>query len=177
MTEEVYQRAMRTAEDGQGLLLLANRFAQLEPLLADGWPTDFTYADVVKELYGIANGDAPRLLKGEGKQGKSLNAHALLEKKLEAHLWYKVLGKLGMKAPDRQAVLIDSYGITFDAYNKWRKEAKDKLGRDFVDRYLVTAVNSKLMAAHMEADPLGWSVFEMDAAGAAYKRELNLARG
>ena len=36
MTEEVFQRAIRGGKEGQGLLLFANRIAQLEPLLVSG---------------------------------------------------------------------------------------------------------------------------------------------
>ena len=172
MTEEVFSRAMRHGNDGEGLLLLANRVGQLKPLLGDGWPDDFSYPDLVVELFGIANGDAPRMLLPPGRQGRFPNAHALLEKKLDAHVWYKVLGHLGMKTADRKALVEDAYGAPPETYNDWRKEARKKLTPDYVDRYLVTAVGAQQFSATMHPDPLGWAVRRARAAGQSYRDEL-----
>lgn len=172
MTEDVFNRAMRHGEDGEGLLLLANRMGQLQPLLGDGWPADFSYSDLVVELFGIANGDAPRMLLPAGKQGRFPNAHALLEKKLDAHVWYKVLGHLGMKPADRKTLIEAAYGAPPETYNDWRKEARKKLSPDYVERYLVTAVGAQQFRATMHIDPLAWAVEHARAAGQSYRDEL-----
>lgn len=172
MTEPVYRRAMRAAESGEGLLLLANRFAQMEPLLADGWPDDFAYSEIVQELFSIANGDHPRLLKGSGKQGKSIHAHALLEERIDAHVWYKVLRNFGSNAPEVQSIVFQSYGITSEAYNKWRQEASKKLGADYVRRYLVTAVATYSAEASAHSEPLMWIISMIRKAGDSYKTKL-----
>lgn len=172
MSEEVFRRAMRSGQEGEGLLLLANRFASMEPLLADNWPSDFSFPEMVRELFAIANGDAPRIIKSPPKSGKSLNAHALLELKLEAHVWYKVLDQLGMKAPDRQDVVMGGYGVTKDAFDKWRQEAKEKLGSDYVSRYLVTAVDTRFRQAMSQPDPTSWSKAQARLDGDRYKQEL-----
>jgi hypothetical protein len=175
MTEGVFLRAMKTGDDGDGLLLLANRIQLLEPVLDSNWPCDFTFKEIVSDLFNIANGDAPRIIKSSGKQGQFRNAHALLELKLDAHAWYKVLGRLGLKASERQLIIIEGYGVTLDAFNKWRREAKTKLSSDYVERYLVTAVDAKLFEATMKADPMAWAGEQARIAGASYKQELRHA--
>lgn len=172
MTEEVFSRAMRHGDDGEGLLLLANRIGQLQPLLGDGWPADFSYAELVLELFGIANGDAPRILLPAGKRGRFPNAHALLEKKLDAHVWYKVLGHLGMKTASRKMLIEEAFVVTFETFNDWRKEARKKLTPDYVDRYLVTAVGVQQFSATMNPDPLRWAMDRAHAAGRFYRDEL-----
>lgn len=174
MGKDVFRRAMRSGQDGEGLLLLANRFAQMQPLLADNWPGDFAFNDLVQELFAIANGDEPRILKGASKQGKFGSAHALLERKLEAHIWYKVLGHLGLKAALRRDLIEESFATPFDTYNSWRREGRRKLGSDYVERLFVTAVAAKLFAASLEADPILWATGETRAAGGRYRRELKL---
>lgn len=172
MGKDVFRRALRSGSEGEGLLLLANRFAQMEPLLAENWPSDFTFGDVVKELMAIANGDDPRILKGKSKQGKFGSAHALLENKLEAHVWYKVLGHLGVKAEARRAIIEDNFATTFDTYNSWRREARRKLGPDYVERFLVTAVEAKLFSSALQAEPTSWAKSQTKIAGDIYKNEM-----
>jgi len=176
MTDDVFRRAMRTAENGQGLLLLANRVAQLEPLLADEWPEDFTFSDLKEELFAIANGDAPRIIKSEGKQGRFRNAHALLERKLECRGWYKVLGELDVRAAERQALVMECYGISNDAFQKWRQEAKDKLGSDYVERFLHDFVRLNTRTAKLQTDPVAWGKLQCLAGGTSYKQKLAEAR-
>jgi len=176
MTDEVFNRAMLKADDGDGLFLLANRVQRLAPLLSHDWPAGFTFDELVNDLFAVANGDEPRIIRRDGKQGRFWNAHALVEKKLDAHVWYKVLSELGQGAPARQAAIIEAYGITFDAFNKWRREAQGKLGGDYVARYLVTAVDAKALAARSEPDPVAWALQETRTAGDAYQRELRLSK-
>lgn len=177
MTEDVFRRAMKQGSDGEGLLLFANRVQLLKPLLSDNWPNGFSFDELVDELFGIANGDAPRLLRGHGKQGKFSNAHALVSKKLDAHLWYKVLGALGVKATIRQGLIIEHYAITLDAFLKWRKEAKDKLTADYVERYLVSGLGSSLSLAALQDDPIAWATTMAKQAGADYRQELTRTKG
>jgi hypothetical protein len=172
MTEPVFARAMKSAEQGEGLLRLANRVQMLAPIIGDNWPADFTFDDVVNDLFAIANGDAPRVLKSDGKQGRFHNAHALVEAKLDAHGWYKVLGLLKMKAADRQSLIIASYSITLDAFKKWRREAKSKLTGEYVDRYLVTFCDTQMFAAALEPDRVAWAIAQTKAAGGKYRAEL-----
>jgi hypothetical protein len=172
MGEDLFRSAMLQGDDGEGLLLLANRFVILKPLLEDNWPCDFTFSEVVNELFAVANGDEPRILKGKGKQGKFGSAHALLERKLEAHLWYKVMGRLGLKAADRQKIIEDSFAITFLTFNKWRQEAVRKLGSDYVERFFHTGIEAKLFSATMETSPALWAKDQTRIAGENYKRTL-----
>jgi hypothetical protein len=172
MTEEVFARAMRSGNEGEGLLLLANRFAQMEPLMGDRWPSDFTFQNITEELFAIANGDAPRVLKARGKQGRFGNAHALLELKLEAHGWYKVMGNMGAKAADRQVIVLDSYGVTHDAFAKWRQEGKAKLTAEYFDNFLATFLETQMFAAGQEPEPLAWAAAQTRLAGQRYKDEV-----
>jgi hypothetical protein len=98
-----------------------------------------------------------------------------LERKLEAHVWYKVMGRLRLKAAERQKIIEDSFATTFLTYNKWRQEAVKKLGSDYVERFLHTAVEVKLFAAGMEANPAAWAKDQTRAAGDNYKRTLRAA--
>lgn len=173
MTDATFSRAMKTAQNGEGVLLLANRLQLLRPILHENWPDDFTFDELVEELFGIAGGDAPRILKGQGKQGKFANAHALVSKKLDAHLWYKALGTMGVKAVDRQSLIIESYAVTYDAFLKWRKEAKEKLTPDYVERYLVSALGSTLSTAALQPNPVQWALEQTRQAGADYRHELS----
>lgn len=172
MTDEVFDRAMRKGDDGEGLLLLANRVQSLKPLLGSNWPNDFSFDDIINDLFGIANGDVPRVIRSRGEHGLRINAHALLEKKLTAHGWYKLLGKLKMAAPLRQGVLLEDYGVTIDAFNAWRKEARSKLTTDYVDRYLESFVRLQGAMALAEHDPVLWATAQFRLSGAAYKDEM-----
>lgn len=176
MGEEIFQRAMKKGEPGEGVLLFANRVGLLEPLLNDNWPVDFTFCEMLTDLFAIANGDEPRILKSEGRQGKFRNAHRLVEEKLDAHVWYKVLRELGEKAARVQGIVFPSYGITKDAFDKWRQEAADKLTKDYVQRYLVTAVDAKLFTARLQAEPSIWVTEQVRLAGSRYRVELNQSR-
>ena len=171
MTEDVFRRAMRSADEGEGLLLLANRVAQMEPLLADNWPDDFSFDDVKRELFAIANGDQPSLLSNKGVRGRDWNAHALVEHKLECRAWYMTLGRLGVKAPARQAIVTNDYVVTIAAFDKWQAETKAKLGGDYVNRYLHSSVETKLAQAADQHDGAAWAVDQMREAGSAYRRE------
>lgn len=172
MSEGVYRRAMKSAAEGEGPLLFANRVQLLKPLMGGNWPADFDFDELVNELFAVANGDAPRMLKGQGKQGKFSNAHALAEKKLDAHVWYKVLGRLGLKAAPRQNLISEHYNVADGAFQKWLQELKRKLGADHVDRYLVTAVRGSLSRASMQDDPVEWAIGQTALAGASYRAEL-----
>ncbi len=173
MTEDVFRRAMGSGEKGGGVSLLAYRLAQLEPLLEDNWPSDFTYLELQEELFAIAHGDAPRILKRSKKSGKALNSHRQLVMKLQAHAYYKVLGHLDLKASKRQSLIIDSYGITLDAFNKWRQEAKGKLGPEYVESFLSASVRANLLSARMHSAPAAWVTEQTRLAGQIYNEELH----
>lgn len=172
MGEDVFRRALRKGIDGDGPLLLANRVAQMAPLIGDNWPDDFAFKAILSELFAVANGDEAKLLKAKRPQGQSRNAHALLEIKLEAHAWYKVLGEYTRSAGSRLDLFCEVYGITADAFQKWRQEARRKLGADYVDRHLVSSVEAKHTSASFEAKPAEWVRHQIEKAGMGYKAEL-----
>ncbi len=176
MTDELLDKAMMRGGDGEGLLLFAHRVQILQPLLKNNWPNDFTFEEMIGELYAVAHGDAPRIFQGKGKQGKFRNSHALVTLKLDAHLWCKVLGELGVKATVRQSIFIDHFGVTMEAFQKWRKEAKDKLTPDYVNRYLVSGLGSALSMAAFQKEPIAWAMEQIAAAGISYQKELNQHR-
>lgn len=176
MTDELFIRAMRTGDEGSGVMLLANRIALLEPLLTDNWPSDFSFDDLKEEFFAIANGDAPRLLNSKGKQGRFSNAHALLERKLEALAWHKVLRDLGLSASDRDWMLMGYYGISSSAPADWRKEARRKLGPEYLDDYLVESLQTKRFNAAQQKDPVAWAKDQVRAAGDNYKQKLKETR-
>lgn len=176
MSEPVFERAMKRGDEGEGLLLLANRVQLLGPLMADNWPSDFGFDDVVNDLFGVANGDAPRIILSKGKQGKWNNGHAMLERRLDALGWYKVLGQLKVKAPVRQRLITESYGVTLEAFNKWRQEAKSKLTQDYVERYLFSFCASKLLDAKLSSDPVLWTTHQAEEGGALYRAEVRRSK-
>ena len=172
MTEEIFHRAMRSGKEGEGLFLFANRIAQLEPILGDNWPSDFSFGELRDDLFYIANGDAPNILKRRKKRGKFVHSHSLLEKKLEAVGWYKVLANFRVPAAERQALITGSYASSWDAFGKWKKEARDKLGTDYVQRFLFDfeRINSASAASH--DDPASWAKEQCREAGRIYQERL-----
>lgn len=172
MTEPVFQRAMRSGSSGEGVLLFANRLALVEPLLSDNWPADFSYAELVGEVIAIANGDRPKILKGKKISGKARNAHALLELKLVALGWYSLLRTLGLKANERQELILSSYNVTWSAVDKWKKEGREKLGAEYVDGFLFDFNRLNLQEAAMQADPVLWARGKVAVCGDTYRRKL-----
>jgi hypothetical protein len=171
MGEEVFRRALPQGPQGEGVLLLAHRFLKMEPLLAEAWPSDFTFQEMVEELFAIANGDEPTILKGKGKQGKSGNAAAQLERKMDAHLWYKVLRRLGVKASECQAIIEDCF-TPMDTFRKWRGEAIKKHGLNYVEWFFLAGLQGKLLEAAMQPDPQDWARRQTKIAGDRYRRMM-----
>ncbi len=137
---DFYKRAMKSGEDGEGLLLLANRFAQLRPLF-DGlaWPDGLSFDAIMFDLFAISYGDKPLVLQKPGIRGKKSNAHALLERKLQALAWLNVLRSFGCKAYEAEAVVASAFNISPKGLASWRDEAEAKLDPEYVHAFLADA--------------------------------------
>lgn len=134
---DLYKRAMKSGEDGEGLLLLANRFAQLRPLF-DGlaWPDGLSFDAIMFDLVAISYGDKPVVLRKPGISGKRSNAHALLEHKLRALAWLAVLRGFGCKAYEAEMIVASAFNISQKGLASWRDEADAKLDPAYVSAFL-----------------------------------------
>ena len=175
MTDEIFRQAMGKGEVGQGLHLLAHRVARLEPLLCDDWP-DFGFDELKADLFAVAQGDQAQVILPVGTSGKKTNAHRLLKLKIEAHVWYKVLRLLGMKAALRQELVHGSFGVTSSAFTYWRREFKQKHPNEDFDHVVATLGVERVMAARATAVPMHWAVEQTKKSGKKYIREMRLTR-
>lgn len=96
------------------------------------------------ELGYIVRGDTPRLFSRTMKGGRnSTNKTKLAEHWLLASCWVEYLdGVLGTKNAAKDAVA-PAFGVTRDALDKWKGQARKHLGSDYVDRELGRAKAGK----------------------------------
>jgi hypothetical protein len=114
----------------------------MEPLLDGGWPADFTFSDIVQELVAIANGDDPRILKGEASRA-SLAAPTRFSKEAPGAYLVQGAGRTRSKGGVRRELIEDCFATLFDTYNSWRQEGRRKLGSEYLDWLLTAAVQTK----------------------------------
>lgn len=125
--------AMKTAGDGEALLLLSHRLAMLRPMLSDPWPDGLSLDDITGEIYAIAGDDAPRIFARRGRKGSFNNGHRLKTHQLKALTWERRLAAAGM--PDRDARLEVSKAYAsapWDTIRTWRKSCAAAFGEEEV---------------------------------------------
>jgi len=125
-------------------------------------------ADAANEAYLIANGDKPSLFAPiGGKQGRRGKAYALALNKVRALEWDEYLGAVGTTLQERRDRIVAAYGISLDAFAKWKSEVSRHLGSDAVAYRLQVA--GRLARA---GQPLGLLGETPESDGAAYRKQL-----
>ncbi|WP_156363714.1 hypothetical protein [Sphingomonas sp. Leaf357] len=155
--------AMMRADDGDGMLLLANRLPLLRPLIDRNWPSDFSYDALIREAFAVAGGDEPNLFLKfrQSVKGRSPSAFAEAEWQIKALGWERLLKRRGVRTSDRQAMVGLAFKTAWGSIMKWQKACVTKFGQTEYDAIMAdTENNGDLLAdgARMSAEEVALAI-------------------
>jgi hypothetical protein len=133
---------------------------------------DFNNDEIIEDLIGICEGDAPRTFAIKpGKQGQHARPYRITRLRLRALRWEAKLKQLKHPAKARHRLISDSFNTDFGTIVKWKQLVIKVIGQSQFNREMS---NLRITPYHFDV-PLEYFAGEIKSDGAEYWAEKSNA--